>query len=109
MHQPGCACIKCGQGLRVCSGAVAQHDAYPFLLEVMDRLQGFRFFRSKRHYPQRVLRNRNQIIKFREIQFAKQFLRMCPFVLRRKVRAFQIAAQDLRTGATDMTASGNAP
>lgn len=75
----------------------------------MDRLQGIHFFRSKRHYPQRVLRNRNQLIKFREIQFAKQFWRVRPFVLRCKVRAFQIAAQDLRAGATGMTAPGNAP
>lgn len=86
------------RGLRVCSGAVAQHDAYPFLLEVMDRLQGIHFFRSKRHHPQRVLRNRNQLIKFREIQLAKQFWRVRPFVLRCKVRAFQIAARGCAPG-----------
>jgi hypothetical protein len=51
VHQPVGTRIKRGKCLPVRGSAVAQHDAYPALFKMANRLQRAGFFWRERHHP----------------------------------------------------------
>ena len=93
VHQPIRASIKSGYGLRVGSGAMAEHYANAASLEMGDGFQRTGLFRRQRHHTKRVLRLGNQRIQLIDVQFAEQFGRVGSLVLRREVRPLKIAPQ----------------